>query len=174
MNSNQRRIEIQTLLQQSAQPVSAGAMAERFHVSRQVIVGDIALLRAADVKISATPRGYILLREEDQQRRYIIACRHDNGRLADELYTVVDNGGRILDVIVEHAVYGQISGQLQICSRYDADEFIKALSESHSVPLSNLTGGIHLHTIACPTEECYQRILTLLEQQGILLTTKKA
>ena len=170
MNSAQRREKILELLQQSTQPVSAGAMAADFSVSRQVIVGDIALLRAADNKISATPRGYILQPEtEPGEKRYTLACRHDNSRLADELYTIVDNGGKLLDVIVEHAVYGQLSGQLHIFSRYDADRFLEKLKQSRSTPLSRLTDGIHLHTVACESEESYRRILSLLDEQGILL-----
>ncbi len=170
MDAAQRRQKILELLRQSAQPASAGMIAARFQVSRQVIVGDIALLRAANVNISATPRGYILV---DQNARadeiiHTIACRHDNSNLAEELYTIVDNGCGLIDVIVEHAVYGQLSGQLQIFSRYDADNFMEKLAKEHAAPLSDLTEGIHLHTISCRSEEAYQRVLEELKAKGIL------
>ena len=36
-------------------------------------------------------------------------------------------------------------------------------------PLSNLTEGIHLHTISCPDETAFQRVQTALERLGVLL-----
>lgn len=170
MDAAERRRKILELLKAEEQPLSASVIAGRFQVSRQVIVGDIALLRAANVSISATPRGYILT---DQNARadetvHTIACRHDSRGLAEELYTIVDNGCGLIDVTVEHAVYGQLSGQLQIFSRYDADNFLKKLEQDHASPLCDLTGGIHLHTISCRSEEAYQRVLDELNAKGIL------
>ena len=171
MDAAKRRQNILELLKESTQPVSAGAIAARFQVSRQVIVGDIALLRAANVDISATPRGYIVMDPNTRPDEMIrtIAFRHDISNLAEELYTIVDNGCGLIDVIVEHAVYGQISGQLHIFSRYDADSFLKKLEKDHATPLSDLTGGIHLHTISCRSEEAYERVLQELKAKGILL-----
>ena len=84
-------------------------------------------------------------------------------------YTIVDNGGGILDVIVEHPVYGQICGKLHIFSRYDVDNFLKKLLQSKSVPLCNLTEGVHLHTISCRSLSEYERILSALRDKNILL-----
>ena len=120
MNSQQRRQQLLVLLRQNSGPVSATAIAKKFGVSRQIIVGDVALLRAAGEQISATPRGYVLKQEQNLQTR-TIACRHDDEHLLQELYIAVDNGCAVLDVTVEHPIYGQISGQLQVFSRYDAD-----------------------------------------------------
>lgn len=171
MEASLRRKKILDLLRESAQPVSAGTIAARFQVSRQVIVGDIALLRAANEDISATPRGYILNKQEPSPdgTTHTIACRHGPDNLAEELYTIVDSGCGILDVIVEHSVYGQISGQLHIFSRYDADNFLQKITNSQSAPLCELTGGIHLHTISCRSEEAFQHMLTELKRKGILL-----
>lgn len=169
MDAAQRREEIQRTLQESSAPVSAGSFARRLGVSRQVIVGDVALLRAANVPISATPRGYVM--QGDSERRGLIrtiACCHDKEGIAQEMYAVVDNGCGVLDVIVEHAVYGQISGQLQAFSRYDVDCFVKKLARSESLPLCNLTGGVHLHTIICPDEDAYRRVLESLKEKGLL------
>lgn len=169
MDAGQRRQEILELLGQNEQPVSASTIANKFHVSRQIIVGDIALLRAANVAISATPRGYVLQdNAHSDEFVYTIACKHSQEDLLQELYTIVDNGGRLLDVIVEHAVYGQISGQLHIFSRYDADAFIEKLAKYDASPLLNLTNGVHLHTISCQSEEAYNRILTELKSKGFL------
>ena len=166
--SAKRREQIVEVLQSSCEPVSASNLAKRFSVCRQIIVGDIALLRAADHEIMATPRGYVLAQKRPHQQEYILACRHDQEKLPQELYTVVDNGGALIDVIVEHPLYGQISGSLQIHSRYDADAFLHKLAKNEANPLCALTGGIHLHTISCPTEETYQRILCRLRELGIL------
>jgi transcriptional regulator of NAD metabolism len=84
------------------------------------------------------------------------------------MYAVVDNGCGMLDVTVEHAVYGQISGQLHAFSRYDVDSFVKKLAKSGSLPLCDLTGGVHLHTILCPDEAAYRRVLEKLKEEKIL------
>lgn len=169
MDASQRRETIRQTLQESSAPVSAGAFARQLGVSRQVIVGDVALLRAANVPISATPRGYVM--QGDAAGRGIvrtIACCHGREDIAREMYAVVDNGCGVLDVIVEHAVYGQISGQLHAFSRYDVDTFVKKLAKSESLPLCDLTGGIHLHTIVCPDEDAYRRVLQRLKAEGFL------
>ncbi|MGI5894392.1 MAG: transcription repressor NadR [Candidatus Merdivicinus sp.] len=171
MDASQRREKILEILRQSGQPVSATVIASSVHVSRQIVVGDIALLRAAGTEIQATPRGYLLQERDDAIagfQMYTIACRHDEQGLAEELYTVVDNGGGLVDVTVEHPVYGQICGKLHIFSRYDANLFIEKLAKNHATPLCNLTGNVHLHTLACRTEEDYHRILAELDKKGIL------
>lgn len=169
MDAAERRDTIRHTLQESDAPVSAGAFARRLGVSRQIIVGDVALLRAANVPIAATPRGYVM--QEEAVRRGLvktIACRHDREDITKEMYAVVDNGCGVLDVIVEHAVYGQISGQLHAFSRYDVDSFVKKLAKSGAHPLCDLTGGVHLHTIICPDEEAYQRVLAKLKEEKLL------
>ena len=172
MDSAWRRQEIVRQLSASEQPVSASLLAGRFGVSRQIIVGDIALLRAAGEEIFATPRGYVLRRQEGNTLRRplscTVACRHSREQLGEELYAIVDNGGGVEDVIIEHAVYGQISGQLQLFSRYDVEAFLKKLEDNEASPLSSLTGGIHLHTISYPSEEVRLRILDDLKTRGIL------
>lgn len=171
MNAAHRREKIQDVLKQSDAPVSAGSLSRRFGVSRQVIVGDVALLRAANVPIAATPRGYILRVPEIRPggKEHTIACCHTEEKMKEELYTVVDCGCGVLDVTVEHPVYGQLSGQLQIFSRYDVEDFLDRLRKGRSHPLCRLTGGVHLHTIFCPKEDAYERVLRRLEEEGILL-----
>lgn len=171
MDAAQRRQKILERLAQSSQPVSAGSFAEQFHVSRQVIVGDIALLRAANAPISATPRGYVLPQEPVSAGiLHTIACRHGRDGLAQELYAVVDNGCGLIDVIVEHPVYGQLSGRLDIFSRGDADAFLEKLQKERFSPLSDLTGGIHLHTVSSRSMEDYERMLRELKNREILFS----
>lgn len=170
MPSEERRKNIEKTLRSNTEPVSATALAKIFSVSRQVIVGDIALMRAAGIKISATPRGYVINSEADKiDNDYTIACIHDDKNMAEELYAVVDNGGTVVDVTVEHPVYGQIVGELRISSRYDVDLFMEKIKNNQAQPLSNLTGGIHLHTIRCRDEETFNRIKRALKKQRIIL-----
>lgn len=174
MMSAQRREGIHQYLIQAKGPVTATALAKLFNVSRQVIVGDIALMRAANMRILATPRGY--LADQDRKSAALIrtiACRHTLADMAEELNTIVDHGAGILDVIVEHPVYGQITGQLQIFSRFDAESFVHKIRERQAPPLSVLTDGVHFHTIACPSEAVYERILNDLGEKGYLLLEQR-
>ena len=168
MNAVQRREALSRCLTETPCPVSATALAQRFSVSRQIIVGDIAILRAGGAEISATPRGYVLPQATDGITR-TIACRHTLAQTGQELDILVDNGCTVLDVIVEHPVYGQLTGQLQISSRYDVQQFLARVQAHDAAPLSMLTGGIHLHTLRCPDEAAYDRACAALKAAGLLL-----
>ena len=150
-------------------PVSAAALAERFSVSRQIIVGDVALLRAGGTDILATPRGYLLGGRGGGVER-TVACVHAPEEMERELNAIVDQGCTVLDVVVEHPVYGQITGRLDLSSRYEVSEFIRRVNQSRSHPLSDLTDGIHLHTVSCPDEGAWRRVLAALEREGFLLS----
>ena len=177
MDASERRDEILKLLQMDIKPMSASNLADRFEVSRQIIVGDIALLRAAGADILATPRGYLLSKKEDGEEDsladgYVIACRHDKTLLETELYAVIDNGGRFLNVSIEHPLYGNMVQELDIRSRYDADEFVRKVTMTGASLLCELTDDIHLHTIRCPDAEAYRRILVALKENGIVYSSK--
>ena len=166
MTAAQRREALLDYLRAASEPCSASALAARFRVSRQVIVGDVALLRAGGAQITATPRGYLLQAGQTAETR-TVACRHSAEQMGPELYAIVDNGCTVLDVIVEHPVYGQLAGQLHCASRYDVDAFLAASAGVQ--PLSLLTGGIHLHTLLCPDEASYRRVLAALDDLGVLV-----
>ena len=168
MEAVERRRAIAQRLAQADGPVSAAALAKAFSVSRQIIVGDVALLRAGGMEIFATPRGYILPGEPAALTR-TVACVHSGGEMARELEIMVDQGCQVVDVVVDHPVYGQLTGQLHLSSRYEVQEFIRSVSENQAKLLSVLTGGIHLHTLRCPSEEAYQRVLEELDRAGFLL-----
>ena len=168
MEAASRRQAILDQLRTADRPVSASALAAGLNVSRQIIVGDIALLRAGGAEISATPRGYVLPRATDGITR-TIACRHTLAQTGQELDILVDNDCTVLDVIVEHPVYGQLTGQLQISSRYDVEQFLARIRGSDAAPLSMLTGGLHLHTLRCPNEDAYTRACAALKAAGLLL-----
>lgn len=164
MNAEARRQAVLEILRQSSQPISASALANRFSVSRQIIVGDIALLRASGENISATPRGYVILPEISGLIRQI-PCRHNAAGMETELNAMVDQGCTVIDVIVEHPTYGQLTGPLQLSNRYEVAQFIARNPQ----PLSALTDGIHLHTLSCPSEESFRRVQDSLRAMGILL-----
>ena len=140
MNTEKRREILMKRLREAKQPLTGTKLARELGVSRQIIVGDIALLRAGGAEISATPRGYVLPRATDGITR-TIACRHTLEQTGTELDILVDNGCTVLDVIVEHPVYGQLTGQLQISSRYDVEQFLARVQAHDAAPLSMLTGG---------------------------------
>ena len=169
MDAAARRAAILSRLEQADHPVSAAALAREFAVSRQIIVGDVALLRAGGADIAATPRGYVLPRDSAALLR-TVACVHDREGMARELEIMVDQGCQVVDVVVEHPIYGQLAGQLHLSSRYDVSEFIRKVSAHQARPLSDLTGGIHLHTLSCPGEAVWSRVLEALKQEGFLLS----
>ena len=166
MNAEQRREAILNTLRQTEQPLSATNLAARYSVSRQVIVGDIALLRAAGAEISATPRGYVM-QHETEGSLYKVACRHTAENMESELNAMVDEGCTVMDVIVEHPIYGQLTGPLALSSRYDVRQFIRRSTQTR--PLSLLTEGIHLHTLSCPDEAAFLRVKEQLRLLGVLL-----
>ena len=166
MNAEQRRSQVLACLQTAQTPLSASHLAAQMGVSRQIIVGDIALLRACGHQIFATPRGYLLQRAP-QGLRKTVACVHTREQMEQELNLLVDNGCTVLDVIVEHPVYGQLTGPLQLHNRYDVKQFIERAKDAP--PLSQLTEGIHLHTLLCPDEAAFERVQTALRQAGLLL-----
>ena len=162
MKAEERRRRIaQTLT--AATPISATTLAEQFSVSRQIIVGDIALLRAAGMDIVSTPRGYQFSQESGLL--CTVACLHTPQQIRQELLVMVDNGCTVLDVVVDHPVYGQLTGQLSLASRYDVDQFVEKVQDA--APLSTLTGGVHLHHLRCPDEAAYRRVLAGLDALGL-------
>ena len=171
MTAPQRREQILAVLQQTDAPVSATALAGQLGVSRQIVVGDVALLRAGGKQILATPRGYLL--EGRGSCTATLACCHDTGeKMLEEFYAVVDQGGRVEDVTVENPLYGQITGQLQIGTRYEAQEFVRRANRDPDGLLLNMAaGGVHLHTISAPDPESLERIRRALAQAGILYET---
>ena len=165
MTASERRQQIARLLSASQAPISATTLSQELGVSRQIIVGDIALLRAAGQEITATARGYVIPVQNGLLRR--IACMHSAGETRDELDAMVDCGCTVVDVIVEHPVSGPLTAPLHLSSRLDVDQFMKRMDGA--APLSQLTGGVHLHTLSCPDETAYEHLLQLLRQRGFLV-----
>ncbi|WP_250675835.1 transcription repressor NadR [Paraclostridium ghonii] len=170
MSGNERREKIIKILKSLIKPVSGSYLSKVLDVSRQVIVSDVALIRASGINIISTPKGYVL-NEEECENKFIktIACKHSKECIEDELNVIVDEGATVVNVIVEHSVYGQLTANLHLSSRRDIREFIKKLGEDTVNPLSQLTDGVHLHTIKCDKEEVLENVMRSLKEKGYLL-----
>jgi transcriptional regulator of NAD metabolism len=169
MNSEKRRETIISELQASDKPISASRFAGEFSVTRQIIVADIALLRASGYPIRAEHKGYVLEKNDSPVMLKRVVVKHGNAEVRDELYAIVDNGGRVIDVIVQHSVYGKIVAELNLSSRYDVDRFIRQINETDAKPLLLLTEGLHIHTITVKDEESFQSIIERLAELRILV-----
>ena len=167
MTASERRSLILNQLTGSDIPCSAAALARQFGVSRQIIVGDIALLRASGCNITATARGYLI--PSGTGLTCQLACTQPAELTQEELYIMVDCGCTVIDVIVEHPVYGQLTAPLQLASRLDVDQFVENMANHSARPLSLLTEGIHLHTLSCPSQAALDRLKENLAQAGMLL-----
>lgn len=169
MEGDSRRDKIIEMLNQAPEPLSGAALAKQLKVSRQVIVQDIALLRAYDKNILSTNKGYILYQPETKAvYKRTVSVMHTDGQMQDELYTIVDCGARVLDVVVEHEVYGQITADLFLRSRTDVDEFIEKIAKSKAQPLKTLTNGAHFHTVEADSEDVLARVERQLDARGYL------
>lgn len=169
MTAKERRSKIKDIILATSKPISATALANLMGVSRQVIVGDVAIMRASGEDIIATARGYLPAADSAGIKR-VIACNHSCADTQKELYIMVDAGCTVVDVVVEHPVYGQIAGQLGLASRLDVDQFMDRISDPGAQPLSTLTEGIHLHTVTCPDTRCLDHLLSELSKAGILIS----
>jgi len=169
--TDERRKAIESLLKDVQAPVTGSELAKRFNVSRQVIVQDIALLRAAGMDIVASSNGYYLTYEETltSQVRTLV-CKHGGyDSIEDELGIIIDMGGKVLNVIIDHPVYGDITCSLNIGSRHEIRQFVEKVRGSKAAPLASLTDGEHIHTIEVPSEEVFELMKKQLRTKGILV-----
>jgi uncharacterized protein len=168
-SGQERRRQLLAWMRGHGDPIRGSELARHFRVSRQCLVQDVAILRAGGQEIMATPRGYQLPKPKEQVYRAILACRHKPERTEEELQTLVDQGVRVLDVIVEHPIYGELRGALMLESRADVQDFLQQVRSSKATLLSALTAGVHLHTVEASRPEAIARAKTELRKRGILL-----
>lgn len=168
MESEQRRQKIMNIITDAKSPVKGTDLAEKCKVSRQIIVGDIALLRASGSPIISTPRGYQLARERANGIEKVIVCCHGADQMQLELETIVDNGGMVHNVCVEHEIYGYIEGSLKLRSRRDVRQYVKKMEDCHAELLSSISGGIHTHLIETVSQDDMDAIEEELDKLGIL------
>ena len=169
METDLRRIYVLDAIKHQKKPVSASSLANELNVSRQVIVGDVALLRAQGHEIIATARGYIIP-NFSEVNRFLgkVVCQHSPDDTKHELYTIVDLEAVAVNVIVEHGLYGEITGSLNISNRKDADDLINKVNSVEVKLLSELTMGVHIHTIACRDKAHFEEVSEALKINGYL------
>ena len=170
MTGEERRIKILNRLQESDTPLTGTALAKMFCVSRQVIVQDIALMRAENCGILSTNKGYLLRSKKSDitQPKRVLFVKHTNDQVQDEFKTIIDLGGKILDVAVEHELYGQICVDLFIETESDAEDFYAKLASCRDNPLKVLTDDCHYHTVCAPSEKLLDLIEEELRKKGYM------
>lgn len=170
MNSTERREAILTKLKATNKTIKGTELASLFNVSRQVIVQDVALLRAQGVDIIATPQGYVIPKKDKNRIIKTLVSQHKGYEdMKKELQIMIDHGAKIIDVIVEHPVYGEIRGLLDIGYKKELDEFMKKLIKHNAEPLSSLTEGVHIHTVEVPDEDSYEKMKLALAEKKYLI-----
>ena len=166
MNGETRRAKIANILSSSAKPVPGVTLAKDLDVSRQIIVQDIALLRANGTDIVSTNRGYVIQGKRACQRVFKVI--HEDNQVEEELSLMVDNGGFVRDVFVYHKVYGVVRAEMNIKTRRDIKKYMEEISTGSSSLLKNVTGGYHYHTVEAESEEILDDIQEGLAQKGFL------
>ena len=107
--------------------------------------------------------------KEDDRKTAVFKVKHGNGEdIRNELYAIVDCGGHTLDVVIEHPIYGQIAADLLVGSRREADAFVKQVEACATKPLTELTDGVHYHTVEADDMEILEDIRKRLEELGFL------
>ena len=168
MTGSERRTAIMDQIKNSERPVSGSALARTFQVSRQVIVQDMAVIRASTPGILSTTRGYVLQQDKDIACTREFKVRHGQEKAAEELNLIVDCGGRVKNISISHRVYGRVTAEMDIRSRQDVNEFVQAINSSHSSVLSSATSGYHYHLIEASSQERLDLIGEQLKKAGFL------
>ena len=171
MTGSKRREELINKIKSSTSPISGKTLAQLYGVSRQVIVQDIALLRTAGYDIISTNRGYLLNAPHTTSRTFKVS--HTDDQTEDELYSIVDLGGTVVNVMVNHRVYGHMEAPLGISSRLKIKEFIDDIKSGKSSPLKNITSNYHYHTVEADTRETLDIIESALREKGYLVDRKE-
>ena len=166
MKVTERRKAIVNLLLASKKPISGGELSEQFNVSRQIIVQDITVLKGLGYEILSTHNGYVIHKSPLMER--VFKLKHTTEQTEDELTTIVDLGGTVVDVFVWHKVYGRISATLNIFSRLQVKQFLEGVRTGKSTELMNITGGYHYHTVRADSEEVLNKIENYLKEKNYL------
>ncbi len=166
MKADERRKALVAALTTATSPVAGAVLSEQLHVSRQIIVQDIAILRAAGYEILSTHTGYIMKSSPLVQR--VFKVRHTSQETEDELCTIVDLGGVVEDVFVWHKIYGKIEAPLHIFSRHGVDQFMESIHAGRSSELMHITSGYHYHTVRADTEYTLDLIAEALKGKNYI------
>ena len=167
MRAEERRRDLVNTLLSEKKPISGGELSKRFGVSRQIIVGDIAVLRTLGYDVLSTHTGYVLKGSPLAER--VFKVKHDTEQTEDELFTIVSLGGTVVDVFVWHKVYGKICANLNVYSRLQINQFLEGVRSGKSSELMNITGGYHYHTVRASSEGILDEIERALGERGYIV-----
>jgi len=169
LSAAERRTSIGEALADGA-CIPGDALAQELGVSRQVIVQDIAVLRAGGLDIVATVRGYLLAPGASPSApRRTVRVRHAPDEALAELTALVDTGARVVDVSVSHPVYGELRAELDLRSRRDVRLWAERCAEAGAHLLSELTDGEHVHTLEADHDAILDAALDALRRLGHLV-----
>lgn len=165
----ERRKQILNLIKENKEPLNGTAISKIVGVSRQVIVQDIALLRANNNDIISTNRGYIINNTiDDDSHTRVFKVAHTDEQIFEELSLIVNLSGKVIDVYVEHEIYGKVSADLDISNQKDIEKFMLQMQNETATPLKNITNNHHYHTIKAPTKKLLDLIEQELNEKGFL------
>ena len=169
-----RKHALLQLLKEAPKALNGQSLAEHFHVTRQIIVQDIAILRADGAPILSTNRGYIYKQiDTNPYVHKLFKVKHEVEEIGQELLAIVDNGGRVQNTLIDHPVYGEIETLLKLSCRRDVQHFLEQVEHSDFRPLSELTDGIHYHLVEAETQQDLHYIEEALDQLGYLVKDQK-
>lgn len=166
LRGTERREQILKILNSSGTSVAGTDLAKELGVSRQVIVQDMALIRANGIDVISTNRGYVLREEKEVSRVFKVI--HTDEQVEEELNLFVDLGAKVEDVFVYHKVYGVVRAVMNIRSRKDVRKYMEDISTGKSTNLKNLTSNYHYHTITAEDEQTLDLIQKELNDRGFL------
>ena len=165
-NGRERREQILQILKNSKEPVAGTELANQLDVSRQVIVQDMALIRAYGVEVFSTNRGFLIHMPKQVSRVFKVI--HTNEQVEEELNLIVDLGARVEDVFVYHKVYNVIKVNMDIKSRRDVSKYMEGITSGKSTNLMNLTSNYHYHTVVADDKQTLDLIQEELKRKGFL------
>jgi uncharacterized protein len=170
LGEERRQVILDHLVTKHA-PITGGDLAKLANVSRQVIVSDITLLKAKGEPIIATSQGYLYMpsSNRDAMVEKVVACQHPPDRAEEELFLLVDHGVTVKDVKIEHGVYGDLTASIMVSNRKEVEQFLTKIKKTQAAYLSELTDGVHLHTLMAHNEETLLNAENALEEAGILM-----
>jgi len=167
MKVAERRKAIVNLLLSAKEPISGGELAQKFDISRQIIVQDITVLKGTGYEILSTSQGYVMQKSPLSER--VFKVRHTPEETEDELSCIVENGGTVVDVFVWHKVYGKIEATLNIFSGLHIKQFLEGVRTGQSTELMHITGGYHYHTVRAENEAVLDRIEAALIERNYIV-----
>ena len=166
MKVNERRKAIVNLLLASKSPISGSELSKQFNVSRQIIVQDITVLKGSGYEILSTHNGYVIQKSPHVER--VFKLKHTAEQTEDELNSIVDLGGTVVDVFVWHKAYGRISATINIFSRLRVKQYLEGVRTGKSTELMNITGDYHYHTVRADSEEVLDKIGEVLKEKNYI------